>query len=37
MRVFDLNLLDVKIPDGKCKNPLYLLNRLDHNDQFFEL
>ena len=37
MRVFDLNLLDAKCPDGKSKSPLQLLDRLDHNDQLFEL
>ena len=36
MRVFDLNLLDAKCPDRKCKSLLWLLDRLDHNDQLFE-
>ena len=32
-----LNLLDAKCPVGKSKCPLWLLDRLDHNDQLFEL
>ena len=37
MRVFDLNVLDTKCPDGKSKSLPYLLDRLGHNDQLFEL
>ena len=37
MRGFDLNVLDAKCPDGKSKSLPYLLDRLDHNDQLFEL
>ena len=37
MRVFGLNLLDAKCPDGKSKSLLYLLDCLDHNDHLFEL
>ena len=37
MRAFDLNVLNANGPDGKFKSLPYLLDRLDHNDQLFEL
>ena len=37
MPVFDVNLLDANCPDRKSKSLLWLLDRLNHNDQLFEL
>ena len=37
MRVFDLAFLNAKCPEGISKSPLQLLDRLDQDDQLFEL
>ena len=33
---FDLILWETPYPDGKSKNPLFLLDHSDRSDQFFE-
>ena len=37
MRVFDLALLNAKCPEGTSESPLPLLDRLDQDDQLFEI